>query len=187
MSKSAKVSVFEIRGEIHYAEDDVENPINPIKYFCVSFLWPVFLPSACHYYFSLCGCRFWRKIRSIFSPNLGFALLSTPSVICVNGCHLTIKLLCCLQMSRRNTLKSIQPETFRTWTQSRLDGKRMQNTRIRWFSCFNKAFLLVQGATVKTAVSSTSKYKYGIIIKPVSLVSCLFSTFPFFFCLFPSA
>ena len=51
MSKSAKVSVFEIRGEIHYAEDDVDNPINPIKYFCVSFLWPVFLPSACHYYF----------------------------------------------------------------------------------------------------------------------------------------
>ena len=37
MSKNAKVSVFEIRGEIHYAEDDVDNPINPIKYFCVRF------------------------------------------------------------------------------------------------------------------------------------------------------
>ena len=37
MSKSTKVSVFEIRGEIHYTENESDSSLKPIKYFCVSF------------------------------------------------------------------------------------------------------------------------------------------------------
>ena len=36
MSKSTKVSVFEIRGEIHYAGDQSDDVV---KYFCVSILF----------------------------------------------------------------------------------------------------------------------------------------------------
>ena len=133
--------------------------------------------------FSLCWwCQVLKENTLYFFTKPRVRALTRAVIICVNCCQLATSSPCRLWITWSNTLKSIQPETFRTWTQSRPDGKRMQNTRIHWFSCFNKALLLVQGATVKAAVSSASKHKYGILIKPVSLVLFVFSFFLFSFC-----